>query len=37
MITTLKLEPAIALNEGQFFSLCQQNPDLNIERSPKEN
>jgi Uma2 family endonuclease len=35
MTTTLKLEPAIALNEGQFFSLCQQNPDLKIERSPQ--
>ena len=35
MTTILKLEPAIALNEGQFFSLCQQNPDLKIERSPQ--
>jgi len=35
MTTTLKLEPAIALNDGQFFSLCQQNPDLKIERSPQ--
>ena len=35
MTTTLKLEPAIALNEGQFFSLCQQNPDLKIELSPQ--
>ena len=33
MTTTLKLKPAIALNDGQFFSLCQQNPDLKIERS----
>jgi Uma2 family endonuclease len=33
MNTTLKLEPAIALSENQFFSLCQQNPDLKIERS----
>ena len=33
MINILKLEPAIALNDGQFFSLCQQNPDLKIERS----
>jgi Uma2 family endonuclease len=31
--TILKLEPAIALSENQFFSLCQQNPDLKIERS----
>ena len=35
MTTILKLEPAIALNDGQFFSLCQQNPDLKIERSPQ--
>ena len=35
MTTTLKLEPAITLNEVQFFSLCQQNPDLKIERSPQ--
>ena len=33
--TTLKLEPAIALSEGQFFSLCQQNPELKFERSPQ--
>ena len=33
MNTTLKLEPAIALSENQFFSLCQQNPDLKFERS----
>jgi Uma2 family endonuclease len=33
MNTTLKLEPAIALSENQFFTLCQQNPDLKIERS----
>jgi Uma2 family endonuclease len=33
MNTTLKLEPAIALSESQFFTLCQQNPDLKIERS----
>jgi len=31
--TILKLEPAIALSENQFFTLCQQNPDLKIERS----
>jgi Uma2 family endonuclease len=31
--TILKLEPAIALSESQFFTLCQQNPDLKIERS----
>ncbi|MEB3191615.1 MAG: Uma2 family endonuclease [Snowella sp.] len=31
--TILKLEPAIALSESQFFSLCQQNPDLKFERS----
>jgi Uma2 family endonuclease len=35
MNTTLKLEPAIALSENQFFTLCQQNPDLKIERSPQ--
>ena len=35
MINILKLEPAIALNEGQFFSFCQQNPELKIERSPQ--
>jgi len=35
MTTTLKLEPVIALNDEQFFSLCQQNPDLKIERSPQ--
>lgn len=33
MNTILKLEPAIALSESQFFSLCQQNPDLKFERS----
>ena len=33
--TILKLEPAIALSENQFFTLCQQNPDLKIERSPQ--
>jgi Uma2 family endonuclease len=33
MNTTLKLQPAIALSENQFFTLCQQNPDLKIERS----
>ena len=33
MNTTLKLEPAIALSENQFFTLCQQNPDLKFERS----
>jgi Uma2 family endonuclease len=31
--TILKLEPAIALSESQFFTLCQQNPDLKFERS----
>jgi Uma2 family endonuclease len=31
--TILKLEPAIALSENQFFTLCQQNPDLKFERS----
>jgi Uma2 family endonuclease len=35
MNTTLKLQPAIALSENQFFTLCQQNPDLKIERSPQ--
>lgn len=33
MNTILKLEPVIALSESQFFSLCQQNPDLKFERS----
>lgn len=33
MNTILKLEPAITLSESQFFSLCQQNPDLKFERS----
>ncbi len=33
--TTIQLEPAIALTESQFFTLCQQNPDLKFERSPQ--
>ncbi|MEB3310622.1 MAG: Uma2 family endonuclease [Snowella sp.] len=33
--TTIQLEPAIALTEHQFFTLCQQNPDLKFERSPQ--
>jgi Uma2 family endonuclease len=31
--TILKLEPAIHLSEGQFWALCQQNPDLKFERN----
>jgi Uma2 family endonuclease len=34
MTTTLKLEPAIALSEDQFYRICRQNPDLKFERSP---
>lgn len=33
-MTTLKLKPAIALSENQFYSLCRQNPDVKIERTP---
>jgi Uma2 family endonuclease len=35
MTTTIQLEPAIALNADQFYTLCRQNPDLKFERSPK--
>ncbi len=31
MTTTLKLKPAIALSDSQFFGLCQNNPDLKFE------
>jgi Uma2 family endonuclease len=34
MTTTIKLEPAIALSEDQFYDLCGQNPDLKFERNP---
>ncbi|HAC65681.1 MAG TPA: hypothetical protein DCF68_19655 [Cyanothece sp. UBA12306] len=34
MITTLKLKPAIAISEDQFYTLCRQNPDLKFERTP---
>lgn len=33
MTTIIQLEPAIALNADQFYSLCRQNPDLKLERS----
>ena len=33
MITTLKLEPAIALSDNQFYTLCRQNPDVKFERT----
>jgi Uma2 family endonuclease len=32
--TIIKLEPAIALSEDQFYHLCTQNPALKFERNP---
>lgn len=34
MTTVLNLEPITTLTRGQFFQLCQANPDLQLERSP---
>jgi Uma2 family endonuclease len=31
--TIIKLEPAIALSEDQFYHLCTQNPDIKFERN----
>lgn len=33
METILNLEPAIHLTDAQFFAVCQQNPDVRIERN----
>jgi Uma2 family endonuclease len=32
--TIIKLEPALALSEDQFYHLCTQNPALKFERNP---
>lgn len=29
----LRLQPAIEVDERQFFAFCRQNPELRIERS----
>lgn len=33
--TRLQLQPAIRLSDDQFLALCQQNPDLKLERNPQ--
>lgn len=33
MTTTLKLQPAIAIDSDKFFQICQQNPELVIEEN----
>ncbi|QCS50053.1 Uma2 family endonuclease [Picosynechococcus sp. PCC 11901] len=35
MATVLDLQPIVSLNRGQFYQLCQNNPDLNLERDPQ--
>ena len=30
---TLKLEPAIKITSEQFYQICQENPDLKLERT----
>ncbi|AGF50588.1 slr0981 [Synechocystis sp. PCC 6803] len=35
MATVLDLQPIISLNRGQFYQLCQNNPDLSLERNPQ--
>ncbi|MBW4505593.1 MAG: Uma2 family endonuclease [Scytonematopsis contorta HA4267-MV1] len=32
---TLKLDPIIKLTEDQFYQLCQENPDMKLERNHK--
>jgi Uma2 family endonuclease len=32
---TLKLDPIIKLTEDQFYQLCQENPDMKLERNYK--
>lgn len=35
MATVLDLQPIVSLNRGQFYQLCQNNPDLILERDPQ--
>jgi Uma2 family endonuclease len=32
---TLKIDPIIKLTEDQFYQLCQENPDMKLERNAK--
>ncbi|ACK70787.1 protein of unknown function DUF820 [Gloeothece citriformis PCC 7424] len=34
-ILTLKLDPVIKLTSDEFFKICQENPDLKLERTAK--
>lgn len=35
MTTVLNLDPITSLNREQFYQLCLNNPDLNLERNPQ--
>lgn len=35
MTTVLNLDPITTLTRSQFYQLCQANPDLHLERSPR--
>ncbi|QUS59953.1 Uma2 family endonuclease [Synechocystis sp. PCC 7338] len=35
MATVLDLQPIVSLDRGQFYQLCQNNPDLILERDPE--